>query len=475
MKKIFAIPALLLITHSMLAQNVGIGTTTPLTKLDVNGNSSIRNGLEVKANPLSLAYDPVYAINYFSGGALTLGNNISNTFRYLKIDGSNFQSYQKDENDTPASFVFNPYGGNIGIGGVSPTARLHIFADKALQLSHNTNPYMTLTDIAGEEYGYIMAKNSATNNTILNGGFRGLEIGTPNTGAGNKGIVFTTSWSQRMYITPGGSIGIATLTPTAKLHVNGNVLAGVSTGWPAQLVVGAMSDQHTAISAYSSRTDGYAVRGESPGYGVYGKSSATQQNATTSAAIYGIQISPDYGWAGKFEGYVSVSKSIIADNHISAYGNLYISGSKNFKIDHPLDPENKYLVHSCVESDEMANMYNGTITTDANGFATVQLPRWFEAENENFKYQLTCIGQFAQAIVKEKISNNRFIIQTDKPLVEISWQVVGNRKDVYAKRSGFKVEVEKNAEEKGRYLNATYYGRPAEESIINLQRASTRQ
>ena len=36
-----------------------------------------------------------------------------------------------------------------------------------------------------------------------------------------------------------------------------------------------------------------------------------------------------------------------------------------FKIDHPLDPANKYLSHSFVELPDMMNIYNGNVMTDA--------------------------------------------------------------------------------------------------------------
>jgi len=73
-------------------------------------------------------------------------------------------------------------------------------------------------------------------------------------------------------------------------------------------------------------------------------------------------------------------------------------------IDHPLDPANKYLYHSFVESPDMKNIYDGTVTTDGAGLATVTLPDWFEALNRDFRYQLTVIGQFAQAIVAGKVA-----------------------------------------------------------------------
>ena len=80
---------------------------------------------------------------------------------------------------------------------------------------------------------------------------------------------------------------------------------------------------------------------------------------------------------------------------------------KDFKIDHPLDPANKYLLHASVESSEMMNIYTGNVTTDGQGEAMVHLPDWFEVLNTDFRYQLTVIGQFAQAIVAREIQNGR--------------------------------------------------------------------
>jgi hypothetical protein len=88
--------------------------------------------------------------------------------------------------------------------------------------------------------------------------------------------------------------------------------------------------------------------------------------------------------------------------NVDIQGNLSKSGG-TFKIDHPQDPANKYLYHSFVESPDMMNIYNGNITTDANGEATVSMPSYFEAENVDFRYQLTVMGVFAQAIVAEGV------------------------------------------------------------------------
>jgi Chaperone of endosialidase len=86
---------------------------------------------------------------------------------------------------------------------------------------------------------------------------------------------------------------------------------------------------------------------------------------------------------------------------------------------------------SFVESIGAINTCNGNITTDANGEATVTLPDDFEARNRDFRYQLTVIGQFAQAIISAEIKNNRFTIKTDKSNVKVSWQVTGSNRNSY--------------------------------------------
>ncbi len=154
----------------------------------------------------------------------------------------------------------------------------------------------------------------------------------------------------------------------------------------------------------------------------------------------------------------------LLDGNLQVNGAIYAS-TKDFKIDHPLDPANKYLVHASVESSEMMNIYTGNVTTDAQGGATVQLPEWFEVLNTDFRYQLTVIGQFAQAIIARKIESNRFEIRTNAPNVEVSWQITGVRQDAYAKAHPLVVEEEKDARLKGFYIHPDLYGAPQEKQI----------
>jgi len=198
--------------------------------------------------------------------------------------------------------------------------------------------------------------------------------------------------------------------------------------------------------------------GDGTYYGVYsyvgGTSTGTQYGTrgqaigTGSGTRYGIYGNASGGttnWAGYFSGNVNVTGTLS-------------KGSGSFKIDHPLDPTNKYLYHSFVESPDMMNIYNGNVVTDASGYATVTMPDWFEALNKEFRYQLTVIGDFAQAIISQEIQNNQFTIRTDKPNTKVSWQVTGIRHDKFAEKNRIPVEENKTGEDVGKYIHPDAFG-----------------
>jgi hypothetical protein len=191
------------------------------------------------------------------------------------------------------------------------------------------------------------------------------------------------------------------------------------------------------------------------------------------------------GRAGLFRGNVDINGSLDISGPAGS-GNLNVSGTKNFRIDHPLDPENKYLLHAAIESSEVLNLYSGNIVTDSKGEGVVTLPEWFEALNRDLRYQLTVIGTFAQAIVAEKVKQNRFTIKTNLPNVEVSWQLTGVRSDAVMRSHPFKAEQSKPEQERGTYVTPDVFGKPAERGAerarnsklmdqLNKQRGETRQ
>lgn len=155
----------------------------------------------------------------------------------------------------------------------------------------------------------------------------------------------------------------------------------------------------------------------------------------------------------------AVGMVVDSTNHTNFYGttgfngatgteNLWVNGTLyksagSFRIDHPLDPANKYLSHSFVESPDMMNVYNGVVLVNAKGRAKVTLPAYFEALNQDFRYQITPIGSYAPVYIAQKIRGNFFVIAGGKPGMEISWQVTGIRHDPYAKAHPIVVEESK--------------------------------
>jgi hypothetical protein len=191
-----------------------------------------------------------------------------------------------------------------------------------------------------------------------------------------------------------------------------------------------------------------------------------------SGGEFRYQIPNNAGAQHRFFAATSATTSLLQMS-IGANGNVAIAGSLSkgsgtFKIDHPQDPENKYLYHSFVESPDMMNVYNGNITTNVDGSATVELPAYFESLNKDFRYQLTVIGAFAQAIIATEVKDNKFVIKTDKPNVKVSWQVTGIRKDPYAEQNRVVPEVEKPANEKGKFLHPEAYGLPLDRSVNHV-------
>ncbi len=151
--------------------------------------------------------------------------------------------------------------------------------------------------------------------------------------------------------------------------------------------------------------------------------------------------------------------------NVSIKGNLS-KGGGSFKIDHPLDPANKYLYHSFVEPPDMMNIYNGVVMLDARGSVWITLPKYFEALNQDFRYQLTSIGRPQPSLyVAREISGNRFRISGGKPGGKVSWQVTGIRHDAYADAHRIQVEEEKPPQEQGHYLHLELFGAGPEQAV----------
>ena len=282
---------------------------------------------------------------------------------------------------------------------------------------------------------------------------------------------------------PTALLGQATATSNVVAGVTGTTVSPSGVGViGVNLATTSGSPGGSGISGLTQALNGSAIDAEAL---------ATTGNAS---AVHGHSASTTGGTGGDFSGLVGISaagtqNSAIFNGNVfinsggltmngtlnstgsaNFNGNLTVAGSisagvKDFKVDDPVAPAEKYLVHASIESSEMLNLYSGNVTLDGSGEATVQLPHWMEAENKDFRYQLTCIGGFAPVYIAEKIHGNRFTIAGGKPGMEVSWQIAGVRNDAYAKAHPMTVEEEKPTSERGTYLNPELFGAPESKQI----------
>ena len=376
---------------------IGLGTNTPDFSLTVNTTPTLGLGLKVSR----------------TGGGL-IGLAIMEDGQPTSLRGWSFESWNQklrinaagDNGITTLKNLMTfDRNGNIGIGTETPLYPLHVSTSDRQYAGYFTSSYSSY----GNHVVHAEYLGPDTPDEVI--GVYSECVPGPNHGTGGYFVGGKEGVVARVFPTQNGLVYY--------YGVEGNVSGG---DWYNTGLHGLASGSGT-----NKGVSGWAFGGTT-NYGVYG----TAGGGTTS-------------WAGYFSGNVNVTGTLS-------------KGGGSFKIDHPLDPTNKNLYHSFVESPDMMNIYNGNIITNASGYATITMPDWFEALNQDFRYQLTVIGDFAQAIISQKIQNNRFIIRTDKPNIEVSWQVTGIRHDKFAEKYRIPVEENKTGKDVGKYLHPDAYG-----------------
>jgi hypothetical protein len=487
-----------------LGGNVGVGTTAPGQKLSVAGTiESTTGGFKfpdattqatagISQTTADTRYAQLGAANTFTGN-VTISNDLTATTSNnatATVTGSN-----------TATSGFNAIGveglsassSGIGVEGVNSSGGFGVLGQSSsgngvYGQSSNGNG---MTGQSASGYGVVGASGSGSGvfGTSNSGyGVYGLSDGSASgvegeSDGGGPGVYGTSS-----------GVGVQGVS-NSNYGVEGQSTSSFGVYGQSSSGDGVHGQSSSAIGVYGESTSNYALAGESTsgtgvlglsegsGSGVYGQSTSgtgVEGESTSSFGVHGTT-GASYGVYGEggSVGVVAHNTDATGGNfaYLGAgccaadlYGNVAVHGTLtktagSFKIDDPIDPANKYLSHSFVESPDMMNIYNGNIVTDGSGIADVTLPDWFSALNKDFRYQLTVIGVFAQAIIEQEITDNHFRIRTNQPNVKVSWQVTGVRHDPYAEAHRIPVVEDKPVAEKGTYQFPELYGQPAEKSL----------
>lgn len=243
-------------------------------------------------------------------------------------------------------------------------------------------------------------------------------------------------------------------------------VAGSTFSITASAVIGTNSGGGPGVSGVNTYTTGAGVYGT----GVIGVKGATSSVGGTSVMGVGSGAGYSYGVWGECNFANSVAVFGTDKGYTGCYaGDFYGTVAKTggtFKIDHPQDPENKYLLHSFVESPDMKNVYDGVGVADTNGELVVKMPGYFESLNSDFRYQLTPLGQSAPNMyIKEELTGGKFVVAGANAGQRVSWQITGIRKDPWALKNPIVVEQDKPVHEKGYYRHPEVHGQPEEMGI----------
>lgn len=452
-------------TGSGSSAKIGINITNPLFTLDVKGSELVRGLFELatvqfantskgfNSNALNLESSAwnsgtgTYTLNHFQWQAEPVGNNTTSpgaTLNLLYGTDPNAPAETGLKLASNGQFTFAPGQKFPGAGSVTSVA----LSAPTTDFTVSGSP-VTTSGTLGLAWKVAPTPNNTVNAIVKRdsgGNFNANSI-TVSTISAQELFAFNSAGGE-------GTLSVATGTSGQGVWGESDGTGFWNNAGPDGVHGVSHGDSGSGVAGLNDSNLGFGVYGQGNNVGVFGLGGAGiygQDITTNSFGVYGIgDNTGSYG--GFFVGDVFVS------------GNLS-KGGGSFQIDHPLDPANKYLYHSFVESPDMKNIYDGVATLDVNGEAAIQMPVWFGVLNRDFRYQLTCIGGFAPVYIAEELANNQFKIGGGRSGMKVSWQVTGIRQDKWANAHRIPVEKEKDARERGYYLHPELYGAPKERRI----------
>jgi hypothetical protein len=456
----------------MISKNTSSSNGNPALAVTTAGSgptATFSNSNNAVTNLIQASSDGVGSIPTPSAGApiyATMGNTGS-------VDPAMYGSTDTIYGNTGAAGVYGDSSGTGGYGvyadhtdstgfGQAFGATNDGLGEAAFITNANTSDSQAALAVGNAGTGDgVQVQNTNTSQTASGvevddaGTGDGVQVTSTNTGDAQPGVEVSVAGSGAAgnFASSGtGSAGTfsessgSDTNPTLQATTNGVGMAG-------QFVNAATGGYGVLAQSTNTSNDGITLEAENKGDGL----AANIVSTSTSDSNPALDVTNDgTGNSADFTGNVMIT------------GTLNVSGTKNFEIDDPLDPANKYLVHTAVESPDAENVYNGNVTTNSAGYATVRLPDYFDAENIDPRYQLTVIGSFAEAVVWKPEHENAFVIRTNHGHVHVSWQVSAIRNDPYARAHREPAQQWKPLADRGRYLYPQGYGKPASAAILPL-------
>lgn len=479
--------------YANVSGNVGIGTTEPNGPLHVESDININDG------------------SYYSDrvAPLVVGNG-DGTGRALLIDGNQIeQAAGSPENiylnyNSSANISMVMGGGSVGIGTHSPDERLDVNGTvRASGLQITTSPtagHVLTSDAAGHaswhppgeltlpfEDSITLSSESAfkiTNagvggGTVAVHGAGGIFTATGVLGEVNAGWgVYGKSPSAYGYLGGNSTGAYGKDLGTEHYGSLGTNNRGVYGEGPNEGVKGYNTDVETygILGTDLDGIFGYCGRhGDPIGAGVYAYVDHINSFCTAHGVIAAKGEDGPYAWLAGHYGdwgpglYADGNeRAAVFGNNIQVYGGIYKTVC-NFEIDHPVDPLNKVLRHTSIESPEALVVYRGKVQLDASGEATVVLPDYFAAltAEEEATVTLSSIGRPFPTGYEWEPGYASFRAYGEAGR-DVSWVVYADRDDPAIQRLRTPVVEEKGPAvgcPKGKLLDPLAYGFPEEQGV----------